>query len=151
MWFAKISVSDIPKRWRVLLAGALLLLLIVLFFPFQSVTVPGWRVHVVDETGAQVSGIKVTEHWQHYLLEAEGHEEVQQTDETGLADFPERNLRASMASRFNRRIRAFLRQGAQARSDPYASIVVWGSRDYQTAVATYESGTPPQTEIVIHR
>jgi hypothetical protein len=151
MWFAKVFISKVPKRWWVLLAGALLILLVVLLFPFQSTTVPRWGVHVVNEAGAQVSGIKVTEHWQHYLLEAEGHEEVQQTDASGRADFPERNIRASVASRLVRRVATFFRQGEQARSDPYASIVVWGSRDYAPAVATYEPGTVPQSEIVVRR
>jgi hypothetical protein len=46
-----------------------------------------------------VRQIKVTEHWQHYLVESEGHEEVRQTDESGRVDFPERSVRASVASR----------------------------------------------------
>lgn len=151
MWFAKVYIAKVSKRWWAVLAGALLILLIILLFPFQSTTVPRWRVRVVGDGGGQVSGIKVTEHWQHYLLEAQGHEEVQQTDDNGIADFPARNIRASVASRFIKRVGAFLSQGDKSRSDPYASIVVWGSRDYQPAVATYDPGTPPPTEIVVRR
>jgi len=145
------KIPDLPKRWRALLAGASLLFIFVLFFPFQSRIVPQWRLHVVDETGAQVPGINVTEHWQHYLLESEGHEELLKTDERGWVNFPARTIRAGLAARAIDALANFAPQGDKARFDPYASIVVWGSRDYETAVATYQQGTMPQGDIVIHR
>jgi hypothetical protein len=30
-------------------------------------------------------------------------------------------------------------------------LVVWGSRDYETGVATYSPGVPLQDKVVIHR
>ena len=113
--------------------------------------VPRWQLRVVDDTGAPVRDIKVTEHWQHYLVESEGHEEVLRTDEGGRVDFPERTVRASFASRAMGKVRRFGSSGTAARSDPYASVVVWGSRDYEIVVAVYQPEVPPQSEVVAHR
>ena len=145
------KLSQLPKRWRAWLAGAVVLLLLILFFPFQFTTVPRWRVHIVDEAGVQAPGVSVTEHWQHYSLEFEGHQEMRQTDETGLVDFSARTVRASIITRAVDAIMKLVREGDNAKFGPYASLVVWGRRDYETAVAIYKPGTPPQTEIVVHR
>src|SRR2546425_4066631 len=94
------KIPELPRRWRVLFAGAAVLLLAFLLYPFKTRIVPRWRLNVVDE--ARVLGvpdIRVTEHWQHYLLESEGHEEMQKTNQNGLVDFPARTIRASLASR----------------------------------------------------
>ena len=135
-----------------LFAGASVLLLALFLYPFKTTIVPRWRLNVVDETRVLgVPDIRVTEHWQHYLLESEGHEEMQKTNQNGLVDFPTRTIRASLASRVTRTIFNFAREGANAKSGPYASIVVWGSSDYETTVAVYQPDTPTQTEIVVHR
>ena len=144
-------LSQLPKRWRAWIAGAVVLVLVILFFPFQSTTVPRWRVHVVDETGAIVPNISVTEHWQHYLLESGGHEEALRTDASGMVDFPARTVRAGVVTRVIDMLINIAREGAKAKLDPYASLVVWGSRDHETAVAIYKPGTPPQNEVVVHR
>lgn len=114
-------------------------------------TAPRWRLRVVDDAGTLVRGIKVTEHWQHYLVESEGHEEVRQTDERGGVDFPERTVRASFVSRALGKMGRFGSLGTPARAGPYASVVVWGSRDYETVVAVYEPEAPLQSEVVVHR
>jgi hypothetical protein len=145
------KLSQLPKRWRAWLACALVLLLLILFFPFQSTTVPRWRTHIVDESGAMVRGISVTEHWQHYLLESAGQEEARQTDESGMVDFPARTVRASLVARVIDALINIVREGAKAKMGPYASLVVWGSRDHETAVALYNPGGPPQTQVVVHR
>lgn len=147
--FAKIS--ELPERWRLLLAGAAAIPLVVLIYPFKTTVVPRWRLHVVDGTGTFVREIKVTEHWQHYLLESAGHEEILRTDDAGMVDFPERTIRASLLSRAVGTIGNFVRAGAKGRFGPYASIVVWGSAEYEAAVAVYEPEKPPQNQIVIHR
>jgi len=146
------KIAELPRRWRVLFAGAAVLLLALFLYPFKTTIVPRWRLNVVDETRVLgVPDIRVTEHWQHYLLESEGHEEMQKTNQNGLVDFPMRTIRASLASRVTRTIFNFAREGANAKSGPYASIVVWGSSDYETTVAVYQPDTPTQTEIVVHR
>ena len=95
--------------------------------------------------------IKVTEHWQDYLLESEGHEEMLKTDGGGVVDFPERTIRASIASRLAHRVAGFAGRGTKARIDKYASVVVWGNRDYEIAVAVADPEAPPPTEIKVHR
>ena len=135
-----------------LFAGAAVLLLAFLLYPFKTRIVPRWRLNVVDETRVLgVPDIRVTEHWQHYLLESEGHEEMQKTNQNGLVDFPARTIRASLASRVLRTIFNFARQGANARLDAYASIVIWGNAGYETTVAVYQPEAPTQTEIVVRR
>ncbi len=135
-----------------LFASAAVLLLALFLYPFKTTIVPRWRLNVVDETRVLgVPDIRVTEHWQHYLLESEGHEEMQKTNQNGLVDFPTRTIRASLASRVTRTIFNFAREGANAKSGPYASIVVWGSSDYETTVAVYTPETATQTDIVVHR
>ena len=146
------KIAELPRRWRGLFAGAAVLLFAFFLYPFKTTIVPRWRLNVVDETRVLgVPDIRVTEHWQHYLLESEGHEEMQKTNQNGLVDFSERTIRTSLASRVMRTIFNFARQGANAKSGPYASIVVWGSSDYETTVAVYQPETPTQTEIVVHR
>jgi hypothetical protein len=148
-WFDKIP--EIPRRWRAWLAGAVLLVLIILLYPFQSTIVPRWRIRILDESGEQVSGINVTQHWQHYLIESEGHEEARKTDANGVVDFPARTVRAGLITRLVDAAMNLISQGRAAKFGPYGSLVVWGSRDFETAVATYQPGTPPQPEVIVHR
>jgi hypothetical protein len=145
------KISGLPKRWRASLAGALLVLLILLLYPFKTATVPAWGVQVIDDSGTQVPAINVTEHWQHYLLESEGHEEMRKTDGRGLVDFPARFVRASLVTRVVKTIITFVKGGAPARFGRYASLVVWGSPEHDTAVTTYVPGTYPPDKVVIHR
>jgi hypothetical protein len=145
------NIASLAGRWRVVIGGVLFLLLILLLFPFKMPIVPRWRLRVVDDAGVLVRQIKVTEHWQHYLVESEGHEEVRQTDESGRVDFPERSVRASIVSRIIHRLTGFASQGMKAKTEPYASIVVWGNRDYETVVAVFEPEGQLQSEVLVHR
>lgn len=145
------NIAAFLVRWRAILASALVLILALLLFPFKLPIVPLWSLRVIDDGGTAVRDIKVTEHWQHYLVEPDGHEEVRQTDQAGRVDFPERTVRVSIVSRVLARLRRFGSSGIPARSDPYASIVVWGNRDYETTVAVHEPEGPLQVEVLVHR
>lgn len=105
---------------------------------------------MVDESGRAVRGIKVTEHWQHYLLESSGHEEVRQAGDDGRVSFPERAIRASLLGRFLATIVRLTKSGTEAKRDPYASVVVWGSKSHETAVAIYNEERSPQSEVLVH-
>jgi hypothetical protein len=142
---------EVPRRWLPWVAGAAVLLLLFLIYPFKSTIVPRWRVHLADEAGTPVAGINVTEHWQHHLIEATGHEDVQQTDASGVADFPERWARASLITRTIDFAMNLASDGRKAQFGPYASIVVWGRRDYSTAVVVYTPGATPQREVMVSR
>jgi hypothetical protein len=137
-------------RFRIILTAALVLFLVTFLYPFQITTVPQWNLRVVDDAGAPVGEIKVTEHWQHHPLDASGHQEVKTTSQDGLVSFSLRSIRASLASRLLARIN-LARQGDGVRKDPYGAIVVWGSKAYETTVATYQINEKPQPEIRVQR
>lgn len=147
-------ISDLWRlgyRFRIALTAALVLFLVTFFYPFKTTTVPQWNLRVVDDAGAPVREIKVTEHWQHYPLESSGHEEAQTTNLDGLVSFGLRSIRASLAGRLFARINNIARQGDRGRTDPYGAIVVWGSKDHATTVAVYQGEEIPQSEIRVQR
>ena len=93
----------------------------------------------------------MTEHWQHYLIESEGHEDMRKTDAAGIVDFPARKVRASLVTRAVDFGLNLLNQGKSAKFEPYASLVVWGSQEYDTAVASYTPDSQPQTSVIVQR
>jgi hypothetical protein len=144
-------ITQLGPRWHKALGSASLVLLLILLYPFKTTTVPEWNLRVLDDGGAAVRGIKVTEHWQHYLLEASGHEDPRTTNEEGRVGFPARSIRASVLGRLLARIGKIGSQGDPGRTDPYGSVVVWGSKDHATTVAVNPEGELPQTEITVQR
>jgi len=144
-------IKQLTPRTRKILVGALLILLLLVIYPFQTTVVPVWSLHVVDDLAAEVSGINVTQHWQHNLLESVGHEELQTTNAGGRVVFPERTIRASLFSRARFAAMKFLREGSQAKFSTYASVVVWGSKENQTNVAVYEGEGVPPAQVVAPR
>jgi hypothetical protein len=130
-------------RFRIVVITLFALFLVTIFYPFQIITVPRWDLRVVDDGGAPVRDINVTEHWQDYLLESAGHEEVQTTNQDGLASFGVRTIRASITRRLFARISKFGSRDDRGRSLPYGAVVVWGKKNYETTVAVYQGETPP--------
>lgn len=140
-------VLDLKRPVKGALLFVFFLLLVLLLYPFQSVTVPAWSFRVLDDAGASVPGINVTQHWQHYLIENEGHEELKTTDAAGDVSFPPRIVRASVLRRIVRTLRSFRGTGVERRRNAYASVVVWGSRNH--SIATYvRNETEPLPERV---
>ena len=137
-------------HFRIAVGVLLGLLLVTLLYPFQSTTVPQWNLRVVDDAGTAVREINVTEHWQHYPVESEGHEEVRRTNQDGVVSFEVRTFRASLARRLFVRLN-IARQGNRDRTEPYGSIVVWGSKTHATTVAVYQGNEMPPPEIRVER
>jgi hypothetical protein len=131
------------------MAGAVLLVLLLLFYPFQTTVVPEWSLKVVDEEGAAVRDVNVTEHWQHFLLESWSHEEMRQVQENGAVSFPDRTIRASLLRRGIATVSRIKRDGWRARRSPAASVVVWGNKNYATTVAVYFPSAPPQSHVMV--
>ncbi len=77
------------KRWRYVVCALAFLV------PFKVTIVPEWRLVVVDEGGSPMQAIGVRQSWQHYTLEAEGHEDDARTDASGVVVFPERSTWAN--------------------------------------------------------
>ena len=144
------DLGPLAYRFRIALTAALVLVLVTLLYPFQTTTVPQWNLRVVDDAGAPLPEINVTEHWQHYPLDSNGHEERQTTNRDGLVSFGLRSIRASLARRLFARIN-IARPGGEGRTDPYGAIVVWGSKAHATTVAVYQGEEAPQAEIRVQR
>lgn len=127
----------------------ILFILFLLFYPFQTTIVPEWSLKVVDEEGAAVRDVNVTEHWQHFLLESGAHEDVRRVTENGAVSFPERKIRASLMRRGMATVGRIKRDGWRARRSPAASVVVWGNPGYATTVAVYTPSKLPQSHVMV--
>ena len=103
------SVLKKKRLWVFLLVMA-----VVLFYPFKSTVVPSQRVLVVTEDWRPIQGVRVRQIWQNYSVEAVGHEEDAPTDENGRVFFPRRTVRASLLWRAVRPIVNILTQGVHA-------------------------------------
>ena len=138
-------------RFRIVVVCALAVVLIIFLYPFETTTVPQWSLRIVDDAGAAVPEINVTEHWQNYLLETGGHEEAKTTNQDGLVSFDERSIRASLARRLFSRISKFGNYNNRGRPIRYGAVVVWGNKGYETTVAVYSGEGTPQLEVRVHR
>ena len=138
-------------RFRIVVVCALAVVLIIFLYPFETTTVPRWNLRIVDDAGAAVPEINVTEHWQNYLLETDGHEEAKTTNQDGLVSFDERSIRASLARRLFSRISKFGNYNNRGRPIRYGAVVVWGNKGYETTVAVYSGEGTPQPEVGVHR
>ena len=127
----------------------ILFILFLLLYPFQTTIVPEWSLKVVDDEGAAVRDVKVTEHWQHFLLESGSHDDVRQVSENGAVSFPERTIRASLMRRGIATVGRIKRDGWRARRSPAASVVVWGNPGYATTVVVYTPANPPQSHVMV--
>ena len=127
----------------------ILVIMFLLFYPFQTTIVPEWSLKVVDDEGAVVRDVNVTEHWQHFLLESSSHEDARRVEENGAVSFPERTIRASLVRRGLATIGRIKRDGWKARRSPAASVVVWGNPGYATTVEVYVPSKLPQSHVMV--
>ena len=137
------------RRFRIVVIAAFVIFLATFLYPFQTTTVPQWDLRVIDDAGAPVREINVTEHWQDYQLEADGHEEAQSTDQDGRASFGIRQIRANLIRRLMARI-SRLWSNTRGRPVHYGAVVVWGKKEYETTVAVYQ-GEAPTPELRVRR
>jgi hypothetical protein len=139
------------NRFRVIVISAAVIFLITFLYPFETTTVPQWNLRIVDDVGAPVREINVTEHWQNYLLETGGHEEAKTTKQDGLVSFDKRSIRASVVRRLFSRISKFGNYNNRGRPIHYGAVVVWGNKSYETTVAVYPGEGTPQSELRVQR
>ncbi len=138
------------RRFRAALGIVLFLLLAVLIYPFQLTIVAAWQLRIIDNTGSPVSEINVTEHWQHWLFEKNAYSDEQRPGMDGHVSFPERTMRTSLLNRLLTTVRRRASEGRQAKLEPAASVVAWGSKDHETTVAVYRKGEMLPSQIVVH-
>jgi hypothetical protein len=84
------------KQLIALSASLLVLLAAASVWPFDTAVVSEWRVQVKDEVGKPLTGLVVSQYWQHYWVSAQ---EERLTDAAGFVTFPERRVRACFVKR----------------------------------------------------
>lgn len=109
------------KFWALLLLGLMLL------YPFESTVVPAKNVLVVTEDSRPIQGVIVRQIWQNYSLESEGHQQDLRTDESGRVSFQRRTIRASVLRRIVHPIWNILRQGVHAGFGAHTDMFALGN------------------------
>ena len=75
----------------------IVLVVAVLWCPYQSGSIPDWRVQVIDASGQPVVNVRVHEEWLDPIDEGVTYGDDQFTDKSGVADFPPRKLHNRLA------------------------------------------------------
>lgn len=125
----------------------LVLLIVVLFYPFETTVVPEWKIRIVDESGTPVKGVVVNQGWRHHSIEIRRQEQRLIADDEGYVTFPRRTVRAGLLVRAVGSMVAAI--NPHGRSGPYAFIDVPGS--YSGTSAEYSPGKPIPTVITVRR
>ena len=92
----------------------LLLLAILLLYPFKTTLVPEQHVLVVTKDMHPVRDVLVRQIWKNYSLESEGHEEDLGTNAHGRVTFPTRTIRANLLWRMLGPLTSLASQGVHA-------------------------------------
>ena len=139
------SLRGRKNSWRAIL---LLVLAVVLLYPFESMVAPARNVLVITEDSRAVQGAKVRQIWQNYSIETTGHEEDSFTGEDGRVSFPRRTIRATLLWRGYRVLANVLTQGVHASFGPRSDILYLTTEGEKPTSTIVES--QPQ-EVVFRR
>lgn len=140
------------SKWKKVVSvvlAALAALAIVIFYPFQITTVPEWTVKVLRDDGEPGRGIVVRQHWRHYAVESENHEEIAMTDNDGYVSFPRRTVRASFFNQYIGKMRNIRQQGIHASFNPSSQLVAFGNGFLGSV--RYEPDSPLPKELRLWR
>lgn len=74
---------------------ALVMLGVALLWPWSVTVVPEWTVVVKRPDGQPIPKVPVLEAWRHQTVEQVSHTQLSQTDESGRAVFPRREITVS--------------------------------------------------------
>ena len=129
----------VSRRKLTIAVLGLVIITATLVYPFESTTVPEWKIRALDEAGNAAEGVLIRQHWQNYSVESSGHEQDLITDLNGYVSFPPRLVRASL---IQRTIRSIVHLGAfsHASYGPKARVVAW--RESTQGSVSYEPGKP---------
>ena len=139
------TTEALMSATRKLVIVILVSLSILLLYPFKTTLVPEQRVLVVTRDMHPIRNILVRQIWQHYSLEARGHEEDLPTDVNGRITFPTRTIRASLLMRIFGPLRSVLGQGVHASFGIHTDMFTLATTD---AKASTEVAQPQPGEIV---
>jgi hypothetical protein len=135
-----------PRKWLVT-AAFIACLVVLLFYPFETMVVPEWKIRIVDAMSKPVPNIVVSEQWRNHSVEFHGHNEERTTDSEGYVSFPRRTVRASLMFRVVGSTLATL--NVHGESGPKASTLVLGS--YLTSSDSDYSPDKPSPEVIVVR
>jgi hypothetical protein len=95
-------MSKLNKTLRIMLfsVGLILLIVAVLWYPYESGVVPEWKLQVIDSEGHPVVNATAHQEWLDPIDEGITRADSQQTDSQGFAMFPKRVLHSRLALRF---------------------------------------------------
>ena|SRR5208282_100079 len=85
-----------------LVLGAVLLIAVVFFYPYEAGGVPQWKLRVVDQEGRPVVGAQVQQEWLDPYYEGQTLMESRNTDADGWVLFPKRPIHKQLANGFLR-------------------------------------------------
>jgi len=125
--------------------------LTVFLYPFETLVVPEWKARIVDERDNPLANVRVSEHWQQYSIEIQGHEADARTDPQGYLAFPRRTIHASLFMILFGAIRNILRTGIHSSFGPSAYLIVLTDFKHSTENADYTPGKPLAQTIVVRR
>ena len=111
------------KMFRLLF---IVILAVLLLFPFESLQSPLWEVSVVDQANKPIGGITVRESYQHYSAQFSGGETDLTTDNQGRVTFPAKTLRDNLLKRFAV-IASSATAGVHASFGPHAYVLAFGN------------------------
>jgi hypothetical protein len=90
-----------------LVFSAILLIAVVLLYPYNAGNIPEWKLRIVDQTGKPVVGAQVEQEWLDPIREGQTMVESRNSDADGWVLFPKRPIHNQLAN-------GFLRSGPSA-------------------------------------
>jgi hypothetical protein len=126
-------------------------ILLLQFISYESITVPEWKIQVVDTQGNPLIGVNVYQTWKHYSFEPSNdfNRDIRVTDQNGYVSFPQHIVRVSLL----RRIIEFI--GEKLNINPHASFGPHGhvslSEGGITYAADYIVGKALPSEIIVQK
>ena len=81
----------------ILLAGLVLVVVFALWYPYESGTVPEWKLQVVDLSGNPVAGAQANQEWINPIEDGMVSADSRTTDASGVVLFPKRVLHNRLA------------------------------------------------------
>ena len=136
---------------RVYSIAFIILLAIVLFFPFyDSVVSPEWEIQFVNRDGSRSSTLKLDQVWKDYSLEWFSHETRETnliTDSNGYIKLPERKIRVSICQILSSKIRDRLMSiNPHSSAGPSSYIICRGTNN---CVVNYKESTENPQQVVL--
>ena len=114
---------------RKLVAVIVVILAVLLLYPFKKTLVPEQRVLVVTKDMHPIRNAMVRQSWQDYSLEAVGHKEDVRTDVNGRVTLPARTIRAPLLVRIFGPLTSIVGQGVHASFGVHTDMSVLANQD----------------------